>query len=157
MTGAVITLLLITFFINVWRGVSLPSLNLLYTTPILRPALAKTVKKVATGRPGRKHRVAALGQVSTKYDPVRAAFYINDDPAAFTSLKAHFHDLDLLIPEEVHALSPDGSLTVEDASDNGHSNLGPAEAARIVATNKMHVWMQTANVDLQVMGLVNNN
>jgi cellulose synthase/poly-beta-1,6-N-acetylglucosamine synthase-like glycosyltransferase/spore germination protein YaaH/peptidoglycan/xylan/chitin deacetylase (PgdA/CDA1 family) len=156
MSGAVVTLLVITFFINVMHAVSLPSLNLLYTTPALRPALAKTPKKV-TGRPGRKHRVAALGHESATYDPVRAAFYINDDPAAFTSLKAHFHDLDLLIPEEVHALSPDGSLTVEDASDIGHSNLGPEEAARIVATNKMHAWMQTANVDLQVMGLVNNN
>jgi cellulose synthase/poly-beta-1,6-N-acetylglucosamine synthase-like glycosyltransferase/peptidoglycan/xylan/chitin deacetylase (PgdA/CDA1 family)/spore germination protein YaaH len=156
-SGAVVTLLLVIFFINVIRAVSLPNLNLLDTAPVLRAAQPKTVKKAVTGRPGRKHRVAALGQVPAKGPVLRAAFYINDDPAAFTSLKAHFQDLDLLIPEEVHALSADGSLTVEDASDFGHSNLGPAEAARIVASNKMHTWMQTSNVELPVMGLVNNN
>ena len=158
MSGAAMTLLLIAFFVNVMHGVTLPSLNLLYTTPALRPVQLKPAKKpAATGRPGRNHRVKALGQEPAKYDPTRAAFFINDDPAAFTSLKAHYHDLDLLIPEEVHALSPDGSLTVEDANDIGHSGLNAADAARIVATNKMHAWMQANNVELPVMGLVNNN
>jgi cellulose synthase/poly-beta-1,6-N-acetylglucosamine synthase-like glycosyltransferase/spore germination protein YaaH/peptidoglycan/xylan/chitin deacetylase (PgdA/CDA1 family) len=155
-SGAVVTLLLLTFFVSIIRTVSLPSLILQNTIAVRRPVLVKTPPKKTTGRPGRRHRVAALGQVVTNPDPLRAAFYIDSDARALASLKMHYKDLDLIFPEEVHVISADGLVDVMDSSDHEHPHLGADEAARINAASRLHSWMLSANVEIQVMALVNN-
>jgi peptidoglycan-N-acetylglucosamine deacetylase len=154
--GAFVTLLLLVFFLSVVRTVSLPGLVLPYSLPVRRPVQTTTAKK-QNGRPGRKRRAAALGQVPEKYDFVRLGFYIDDDPAALTSLKAHYRDLDWVIPEELHAISPDGSLTVNDINDTEHDRLDADQAYRLVNADHLHTWAQSANVELSVMALVNNS
>ncbi len=42
---------------------------------------------------------------------LRAAYYVEDDPASYSSLKQHIHQIDLLFPEWVHVVSADGALT----------------------------------------------
>jgi peptidoglycan-N-acetylglucosamine deacetylase len=42
---------------------------------------------------------------------LRAAYYVEDDPASYSSLKQHIHQIDLLFPEWIHVVTPDGSLT----------------------------------------------
>ncbi len=42
---------------------------------------------------------------------LRAAYYVEDDPASYSSLKQHIHQIDLLFPEWLHVVTPDGSLT----------------------------------------------
>ena len=91
-------------------------------------------------RPNRKPKVAALGKVPQNYDPLRAAFYVEEDPTSFASLQAHYHDIDLLIPESLHAVSADGRLDADkDPKLDGFLQS-----------------LQTRNIDLQVMGMVNN-
>jgi len=36
------------------------------------------------------------------------------DPNSLASLKKHYKDIDLLIPEQLHAVSADGALTIVD-------------------------------------------
>ncbi len=155
-SGAIVTLLLLTFFVSIIRTVSLPNLVLQTTIGARRPVQSKPPLKKATGRPGRRHRVAALGQVPAKYDVIRAAFYIDSDARAVASIKTHYKDLDLIFPEELHIISADGLFDVMDSSDHDHPHVEATEAARINATSRLHSWMLAANVDLQVMALVNN-
>ena len=93
--------------------------------------------KVTVTRPGRKRRVAALGKVPENYDPIQAAFYVSWDPTSFASLRQNYRHLDLLIPEELHAISPDGK--VQQAPDS-----------------KLEAWESHLGVELPTMPLVND-
>ena len=42
---------------------------------------------------------------------LRAAYYVEDDPASYSSLKQHIKQIDLLFPEWLHVVTPDGALT----------------------------------------------
>ena len=162
-SGVLFTLLLVTFFLSILNKVALPSLLLPSTTPIRRPVLERITAKKPVGRQGRQHRVATLGTVPPKYDPLRAAFYVAWDPNSLATLKKHDKDIDLLIAEELHSVVADGSLTVVDGDNHLHTNVDADEAVRIMSSDKMHLWMQSmrsaqgSNFDLGVMGLINNS
>jgi peptidoglycan/xylan/chitin deacetylase (PgdA/CDA1 family)/spore germination protein YaaH len=42
---------------------------------------------------------------------LRAAYYVEDDPASYSSLKQHIRQIDLLFPEWLHVVTADGTLT----------------------------------------------
>jgi peptidoglycan-N-acetylglucosamine deacetylase len=136
-SGALLTLLLFTFSLSVLGKVDLPQLLLPAVRPTLRPVPPKQPAKAASARQGRRRRVAALGKVPEKYDPLRAAFHVSWDATSLASLQQHYRDIDLLIPEALHAVSPDGRLDV-------------------VPDPKLHAWLQSAGIELPAMSLVNN-
>jgi peptidoglycan-N-acetylglucosamine deacetylase len=139
LAGAFFTLLLVIFLINVGRNPDLPDILRADTHGGLHSIRARV--KAKTTRQGRRRKVAALGKIPQNYDPLRAAFYVSYDSTSLASLQLHYHDLDLLIPEMMHAVSPDGRLDVD-------------QDPKLVA------WMQTLQargVELPVMGMVNNN
>jgi len=111
-TGGFFTLVLVVFLLNVGRNPELPELlrpdthGGLHAIP-LRPKTAKP------SRQGRKRKVAALGKLPQNYDPLRAAFYVSDDPTSLASLQLHYHDIDLLVPDALQPLSADGHLDAE--------------------------------------------
>ena len=116
-TGALLTLLLVYFFVSVVASVELPA-GLL---PDIKPAfhaLKSSRKKPPVVREGRKRRVANIGKVPASYDPLRAAFYVSWDANSLASLKKHYKDLDLVIPEQLHGVTPDGALTIVDYRHN---------------------------------------
>src|SRR5207253_10669140 len=81
------------------------------------------------------------------------------DPHALPILKKHYKDIDLLIPEQLHAVSADGALTVVDY-EHGQNTVkaSPAEAITLLKDDKLHQWMKSFNppIELPMMGLVNN-
>ncbi len=158
-TGAALTLLLAYFFFTVVITVDLPAV-LRDARPNYRAFHPKPRGKQVAAREGRKKRIAALGKIPEKYDPLRAAFYVSWDPTSLASLKSHYHDLDLLIPEQLHAVTSDGALTVVDYEKNQVLQASPAAALTILENDKLHRWMkakETEKVELPpVMGLVNN-
>ena len=111
-------------------------------------------------REGRKRRVANIGSVPATYDPLRAAFYVSWDPNSIASLKKHYKDIDLLIPEQLHAVSPDGAMTVVDYDPAGQKvvKASATEAVAILKRDKLHQWMKslTPPLELPMMGLLNN-
>ena len=100
-------------------------------------AKAKPAAKPVVTRPGRKRRVAALGKAPENYDPIQAAFYVSWDSTSFASLRVNYRHLDLLIPEELHAIAPDGRI---------RSEIDP----------KLTAWEQRIGVELPTMPLVND-
>jgi len=136
--GGAFTLLLIAFSVSVLSKPELPKLLLPAAHPALHALRVKpTAKKTAPRRPGRKRRVAALGRVPESYDPLQAAFYVSWDSTSFNALQLHYRDLDVLMPELLHAVSPDGRLMIDHDA-------------------KLAEWLASLDVELPTMALVNN-
>ena len=68
----------------------------------------------------------ALARFPQGYDPLRAAFFVSWDPNSLASLKKHYKDLDLLMPEQLHAVTPDGAITVVDYERGSETREGDA-------------------------------
>jgi cellulose synthase/poly-beta-1,6-N-acetylglucosamine synthase-like glycosyltransferase/peptidoglycan/xylan/chitin deacetylase (PgdA/CDA1 family) len=157
LSGALLTLLLVYFFVTVAGSVELPSSLLPDTRPVFHAVKKKNGKPVAL-REGRHRRVARIGQIPASYDPLRAAFFVSWDPNSLASLKKHFKDIDLLMPEQLHAVSTDGALTVVDYERNQTLEASPAEILARLQQDKLHQWMRSLNppVELPMMGVLNN-
>src|SRR6476660_3691883 len=107
-SGALLTLLLVYFFFNIAASVDLSAALL----PDAKSAYRAVKVKPKTGKPvpqreGRHRRVANIGKIPPSYDPLRAAFYVSYDANSLATLKKHYRDLDLLVSEELHAVTPD--------------------------------------------------
>jgi cellulose synthase/poly-beta-1,6-N-acetylglucosamine synthase-like glycosyltransferase/spore germination protein YaaH/peptidoglycan/xylan/chitin deacetylase (PgdA/CDA1 family) len=139
--GGLFTLVLVIFLINVGRNPELPD--------ILRADTRGGLHAIRTHLPlpkpkttrGRKRKIAALGKVPQNYDPLRAAFYEEDDASSLGSLQLHYRDIDLLIPDSLHAAWTDGHLEID-------------------RNTKLNAWIKsmqaTAGLELPVMSMVNN-
>jgi peptidoglycan-N-acetylglucosamine deacetylase len=156
-SGGLLTLLLVYFFLTIAGSVELPSSLLPDTRPVYHSVKKKLLKPVVL-REGRHKRVANIGQVPAKYDPLRAAFFVSWDPNSLASLKKHYKDIDLLMPEQLHAVTPDGAITVVDYERNQTVQASPAEALSRLQQDKLHQWMRSLNppLELPMMGLLNN-
>ena len=111
---------LVVFFVTVVKRVNLPEMFLPTAHAGLRAATdqGETARRLSSADMAADSRVAALGQVSPAgYDPLRVAFYVSWDPSSLASLQQHYRDIDLLVPEQLHSISPDGRLDVTERSE----------------------------------------
>src|SRR5579871_1890865 len=155
-SGVLLTLLLVYFFVTIAGSVELPAALFPDAHPNYHSVKSKL--KPVSLRPGRHARVANLGNVPASYDPLRAAFFVSWDPNSLASLKRHYKDIDLLIPEQLHAVTPDGAITVVNYTDLGQPKIkaSPEQAAALLKDDKLHQWMRSLNLELPMMGLLNN-
>src|SRR6202171_1284480 len=154
-SGALLILLLAYFSITIAVSVELPAGVLPDTRPVSRALKIKTKPKVPA-REGRRRRIANIGTVPASYDPLRAAFFVSWDAASFASLKKHYKDIDLLIPDQLHAVTPDGAMTIVDYERYQTVKASPTQAIALLKDDKLHRWMKSANVELPLMGLLDN-
>ncbi len=161
--AAAIGLLIGTIFIvGLLQMKPLPELVLTPKTRNYR-ALASPPKPLL--KPGQKAPISAHRKTTIAPSDVtlnageglRAAFYVDTDAAAYASLKQHIKQIDLLFPEWLHVLSPDGAITgysVDDArvfpvvdKAGVHNVDGLYKVAKTIAAN---------GVNTEVFPLVNN-
>jgi peptidoglycan-N-acetylglucosamine deacetylase len=154
--GAFFTLVLVVFLIDVGRNPELPDLLRPDIHGGLHPIRLRQKPKLTRGR---KRKVAALGKIPQNYDPIQAAFYVPYDPMSLASLQLHYRSIDLLIPETLHSLSADGSLTV--VTPDGKFHPVPADGnLPLVPDPKLAAWLtkiEAQGTELPVMGLMNNS
>jgi peptidoglycan-N-acetylglucosamine deacetylase len=155
-SGALLTLLLSYFFVTIAASVDLPAGLLPDVKPGYHALKTKKNGKVVQVREGRRRRLANLGKVPASYDPLRAAFYVSWDANSLASLKKHYKDIDLLVPEELHTVTTDGALTIVDYERYQTVQATPMEAVALLKDDKLHQWMKATNVELPMMGLLNN-
>src|SRR3984893_15531525 len=156
-TGALLTILLAYFFVTIAVSVELPAGLLPGAKPAYRAL--KSIKKPVPAREGQHRRVANIGTVPASYDPLRAAFFVSWDSNSLASLKRHYKDIDVLIPEQLHAVTADVALTIVDYERGQRAiKASPAEAIALLKDDKLHQWMKSFNppIELPMMGLVNN-
>ena len=155
-SGALLTLLLSYFFVTIAASVDLPAGLLPDVKPGYHALKTKKNGKVVQVREGRRRRLANLGKVPASYDPLRAAFYVSWDANSLASLKKHYKDIDLLMPEELHTVTTDGELTIVDYERYQTVQATPMEAVALLKDDKLHQWMKATNIELPMMGLLNN-
>jgi cellulose synthase/poly-beta-1,6-N-acetylglucosamine synthase-like glycosyltransferase/spore germination protein YaaH/peptidoglycan/xylan/chitin deacetylase (PgdA/CDA1 family) len=156
-SAALLTMLLVYFFFNIAASVDLPAALLPDAKSSYRAIKVKPKNgKPAPQREGRHRRIANIGKVPAGYDPLRAAFYVSYDANSLATLKKHYRDLDLVVSEELHAVTPDGGLTIVDYERYVTVKASPEEAVSIIRDDKLHQWMHVANVELPLMGMLNN-
>jgi peptidoglycan-N-acetylglucosamine deacetylase len=153
--GVATSLLIVFFVIMVLRQVTLP--NLLLVAPKHQ---YKALKEKERRRP--KPRLTALRKKGEKPSQVvlnsgegiRAAFYVKWDKASFSSLREYVHQIDLLYPEWLHVLTPDGRLQTV-TEDNIPYDV--VEGGRVQPVDdKVMPMLKAENAETEVFPLVNN-
>ncbi|HEV2276077.1 MAG TPA: glycosyl hydrolase family 18 protein, partial [Acidobacteriaceae bacterium] len=108
------TVILVLFFLGIVRNQKLP--ELLLPTP-KRNYRALTDRQSAAYMRARSLRMARRkayrGPSESPLDSgeaLRAAYYVDDDPGSYSSLKSHIHQIDVLFPQWLYVVSPEGTL-----------------------------------------------
>ena len=94
--------------------------------------------------------------VLNQNEGLRAAYYVEDDPASYSSLKEHIRQIDLLFPEWLHVVTPDGSLTSYTVDNRAYSVVDRAGVHEVDREGKVRRTIATAKVDAEVFPLINN-
>jgi peptidoglycan-N-acetylglucosamine deacetylase len=87
---------------------------------------------------------------------LRAAYYVEDDPASYSSLKQHISQVDLLFPEWVHVVTPDGKLTAYTSYNKPYDIVDQAGVHQVDREGKVARAVATNHVNLDIFPLVNN-
>ncbi|MCU1322782.1 MAG: glycosyl transferase family 2 [Acidobacteriaceae bacterium] len=88
---------------------------------------------------------------------LRAAYYVDWDPASYSSLKQHVKQIDLLFPEWLHVVTPDGGLTSYTIDNRAYDVVDDdGEVHPVDRENKVARTIAAARVDTEIFPLVNN-
>src|SRR6266481_3012312 len=160
--GVSITLLVIFFAYTALRSEPLPDLLL---PPQKRPyhALkekekekAKERRKLAALHRGHRKSKSAPSQVKLNAEEgIRAAFYVPYDAASFSSLREYAPQIDLLFPDWLHIITPDGRLQSIDEQTNKFFDVVQDSAVRPV-DDKVMPFLKTEDTGMEVFPMINN-
>jgi cellulose synthase/poly-beta-1,6-N-acetylglucosamine synthase-like glycosyltransferase/peptidoglycan/xylan/chitin deacetylase (PgdA/CDA1 family)/spore germination protein YaaH len=144
-------------------------IGLLHMTPLPELLLATPKRnisalKVEPARTGQKLRRSPHRKTDLKPSQVplnsgeglRAAFYVEDDPASYSSLKQHIHQIDLLFPEWLHVVTPDGALTSYSLDNRAFAVVDAAGVHGVDHERRVAHTIAAAGEDTEVFPLVNN-
>ncbi len=87
---------------------------------------------------------------------LRAAFYTDVDPASYASFKQHVRQIDILFPEWLHVVSPDGSLTAYTSDNAPFAVVDKAGVHGVDRENKIVKAITDAKEDTEIFPLVNS-
>jgi cellulose synthase/poly-beta-1,6-N-acetylglucosamine synthase-like glycosyltransferase/peptidoglycan/xylan/chitin deacetylase (PgdA/CDA1 family)/spore germination protein YaaH len=158
-TAVMSTLVVAAFIFNVLRGQHLPELLL----PLPRHNY-KALPDISLLRNAKNQR-AAHRRTARKPSEIplntgeglRAAYYVQDDAASYSSLIEHVHQIDMLFPQWLHVDSPQGTLMMM-SGDNlrevpvirGVNVLDPDDQSKVKQV------IQLAHTDTEIFPALNN-
>ena len=125
-----------------------------YRTLANPPVVTKAGKKVRSSHRRTDNRPSDVPLNSG--EGLRAAYYVEDDPASYSSLKQHIKQIDLLFPEWLHVVSPEGNLTAYTLDNRAYAVVDPAGVHEIDREQKVRRVIADARVDTEIFPLVNN-
>ena len=112
------------------------------------------LKKLAS-RSHRKSKLAASEVKLNQEEGIRAAFYVPWDAASFSSLRDFSRQIDLLYPDWLHVLTPDGRLQAVDDQTNKFFDVVQNDHVRSVDDRVMPLLKAEDN-SMEVFPMVNN-
>jgi cellulose synthase/poly-beta-1,6-N-acetylglucosamine synthase-like glycosyltransferase/peptidoglycan/xylan/chitin deacetylase (PgdA/CDA1 family)/spore germination protein YaaH len=159
-TALVSTLVLVAFIFNVLRYQQLPELLL----PSLKhnykalPDRSPALRASKGPRPARRKSERKPSDIPFNTgEGLRAAYYVQDDAASYSSFKEHVHQIDLLFPQWLHVNAPDGNLL---AMSGDNIREYPVIDGPLVhdpdALNKVKRVIQAAKEDTEIFPHLNN-
>ena len=155
------TLVVAGFIFNVLRSQRLPELLL----PIPRHNYRALPDDRSILLRAAKNQVPARRKTTRKPSDIplntgeglRAAYYVQDDAASYSSLKEHIHQIDMLFPQWLHVDSPNGTLMMM-SGDNLHE-LPVIQGNAIHDTDdlsKVKRVIDEARTDTEIFPALNN-
>ena len=149
------------FVVGLLRTKPLPELLLPLQKRNFR-TLANTPAPVM--KPGQKKNRAAHRRTDRRPSDIplntgeglRAAYYVEDDPASYSSLRQHVKQIDLLFPEWLHVVTPDGGLTSYTIDNRPYKVVDSAGVHQVDRDNKVARVIVDAHEDTEIFPLVNN-
>jgi cellulose synthase/poly-beta-1,6-N-acetylglucosamine synthase-like glycosyltransferase/spore germination protein YaaH/peptidoglycan/xylan/chitin deacetylase (PgdA/CDA1 family) len=159
-TAVLSTLVLVVFIFNVIRNQELP--ELLLPTPRHNfkaiPDRSVYLRNAKGPRPARRKTDRKPSEIPFNTgEGLRAAYYVQDDAASYSSLKEHIHQIDLLFAQWFHVTAPSGTLMAM-SGDNLHEY--PVVQGATVhdpdSMNRIKNVIQAAKEDTEVFPHLNN-
>lgn len=161
--GISVMLLVIFFIYNALRGEQLPEL-IWQSQKKPYHALKENEKEKARER--RRKQAALRGSHKGQTNPsltklnsdegVRAAFYAPWDAASFSSLREYARQVDLLYPDWLHVLTPDGHLQGVDDQTNVYFDVIQGSSIHPV-DDKVMKFLKSEDTGMEVFPMVNNS
>lgn len=159
--GIALMLLVVFFVYSALRGEPLPGL-LLPTEKKPYHSLKENEREKAKERrrlaakKGHQRSGTRASQLELNSDQgVRAAFYVSWDAASFSSLREYARQIDLLYPEWLHVLTPDGHLQGVDPQTNKFFDVMQGSTMHPV-DDKVMPFLKSEDTGMEVFPLVNN-
>jgi cellulose synthase/poly-beta-1,6-N-acetylglucosamine synthase-like glycosyltransferase/spore germination protein YaaH/peptidoglycan/xylan/chitin deacetylase (PgdA/CDA1 family) len=112
------------------------------------------LKKLAN-RSHRKTKLPASEVKLNQEEGIRAAFYVPWDAASFSSLRDFSRQIDLLYPDWLHVLTPDGRLQGVDDQTNKFFDVVQNDHARSV-DDRVMPFLKSENINMEVFPMINN-
>jgi cellulose synthase/poly-beta-1,6-N-acetylglucosamine synthase-like glycosyltransferase/peptidoglycan/xylan/chitin deacetylase (PgdA/CDA1 family)/spore germination protein YaaH len=106
--------------------------------------------------PHRKTDLKPSEVILNSGEGLRAAYYVEDDAASYSSLKQHIHQIDLLFPEWIHIVSPDGSLTSYSLDNRPFAVVDEDGVHGVDHERRVAHVIAAAGEDTEIFPLVNN-
>jgi len=154
--GAVITALVLFFIITVFvQADPLPRLIMPEQKRNLRALKEREHRKRPRTKGTHRKTTAPPSQVVLNTDEgIRAAYYVTWDAASFVSLKEYYPQIDLLFPEWLHVLTPDGQLQGFDSVN--HAFRAVENGAVHSTDDRVMPFLRAEKADTEVFPLINN-
>lgn len=119
------------------------------------PALLKAGQKLRRSA----HRKTDLKPSDVRLNSgegLRAAYYVEWDAASYSSLKQHIKQIDLLFPEWLHVLTPNGSLTSYTIDNRSYPVVDSSGTHSVDIENKVARTIALNQSNTEIFPLVNN-
>ena len=152
--GIFITIVIAVFLYSVMRGRPLPGVDLPEQRRPYRPIKERDRSRVRLNH-HRKTKSAPSSVVLNSDEGIRAAFYVNWDAASFSSLREYLHQIDLLFPEWLHVLTPDGRLQGVTPANQLYEVISPRGKVATI-DEKVMPLIRAEKANTEVFPLVNN-
>ncbi|MGD0567581.1 MAG: glycosyltransferase [Candidatus Sulfotelmatobacter sp.] len=111
--------------------------------------------KKQANRSHRKTKLPASEVKLNQEEGIRAAFYVPWDAASFSSLRDFSRQIDLLYPDWLHVLTPDGRLQGVDDQTNKFFDVVQNDRARSV-DDRVMPFLKSENINMEVFPMINN-
>jgi peptidoglycan-N-acetylglucosamine deacetylase len=116
---------------------------------------ARERQKKLASRSHRKSKLPASEVKLNQEEGIRAAFYVPWDAASFSSLRDYSRQIDLLYPDWLHALTPDGRLQAVDDQTNKFFDVVQNDRVRSV-DDRVMPFLKAEDPAMEVFPMVNN-
>ncbi len=116
---------------------------------------ARERRKKLASHTHRKSKVPASEVKLNQEEGIRAAFYVPWDAASFSSLRDFSRQIDMLYPDWLHVLTPDGRLQAVDDQTNKFFDVVQNNQVRSV-DDRVMPFLKTENTAMEVFPMVNN-
>jgi peptidoglycan-N-acetylglucosamine deacetylase len=158
----VVSTLIIFFVYTALRNEPLPGL-FFYPQKRAFKALKESEKdkardrlKKAAARSHRKSKLAASQVTLNQEEGIRAAFYVPWDSASFSSLRAYAHQIDILYPDWLHVLTPDGRLEGIDDQTNKLFDV-VRDKTVLPVDDRVMPFLKTEDPSMEVFPMISNS